>query len=213
MPISFSDGTVLPNPKKVLTHYCSAMGLGRRYEAWVHSDENLKQPNRLLYENWKAAHWVHARGMSWKSMEEYFSDERDSPLPLSAISPDADLVNDWPILRSAVHALLVPLLRKRGVAAANATKLLYQKRPGLIPILDSAVCARLAGCWDMKEADDVVDAIGKLRESMCGDGNLAELRRLKEWIRNAENVSLCPEARARISLMRLYDIVAWDSSD
>jgi hypothetical protein len=177
--------------------------------SWAYSEMNLSRPNHLLMKNWTAAFWVHAWGMSWTSMQDIFSDSSESSVPLGAIPARADIMTDWRTLRPAVAVELGVLLDKPGVAAANATKLLYQKRPALIPILDSIVCGKLGGSWDLRRLDDVMNAIDVFHTAITEPENAQSLRELKGWIHAAEELALSRDARNGISPLRIYDLVAW----
>ena len=209
MQLHFPVGTIVADPQTVVTDYFREMILGRRFEEWAYSQENLGHPNRLLFKNWTAAFWIRARGMRWKSMKHFFSDSTDSPMPLGAIRPQAELTTDWPAIRDAVAAVVSVLLREPRVAAANATKLLYQKRPALIPILDSVVCSKLAGSWDLRRVDDVLLAIDAFRAAIMDRTNARSLGQLKRWIGTYDALSLDRSARQRISVVRIYDLIAW----
>jgi hypothetical protein len=209
MQLSFPDGTIIQNPEGIVAAYFKDMYLGRRYEEWVYSCSNREMPNRLLMQNWNAAFWVRARSMKWVLLERFFSDSADGPLPLNTVPRDAELENDWPRPRELVSNLLTPLLRIRGIRAANATKLLYQKRSSLIPILDSRVCERLHGDWDLKNVGDVLSAVDVFYAAITETENRSVLSYLKKWIGSATEFELSGEARAGVSMLRIYDLVAW----
>ena len=211
MVLQFPNGTVVNDAENVVRRYFRDMFLGRRYEERAYSQENTSRPNHLLLKNWRASFWIHARGMSWKTMRELFNDEQECSLPLPAIPVEAVLASDWSSTQRFVARALEMLMAKPGVAAANATKILYQKRPALIPILDSVVCAKLAGRWDLRRSADVLRAIDGFRDAMMRPQNFAELCTLKDWIADAADVSLSQSARNSISVMRLYDIIAWSA--
>jgi len=121
---------------QVLRAYCQEMTLGMAYEQYVQSDENLSNPHTLTRGNFKNSRRVHSLGWSYIGL----ADLMDQHLPqLDQIPPDADMFLTDAYDGRAIDILVWACTQFRGINVANATKLLYQKRPRLIPIVDRLV--------------------------------------------------------------------------
>ncbi len=125
-------GVHIPDARPVLAWYFRVMTGGLTYENFVHSAGNRSQANVLTRENFENARSISAQGFSYADVEDLFGRE----LPeLKAIPIDADLFCTREHDASAVAAVN-SVYGHRGLQIANTTKLLYQKRPDYIPILD-----------------------------------------------------------------------------
>src|SRR5262249_47781928 len=126
--------TVTVDPVPTLTSYWQTMYLGVAYEKCVHSQANRDHANIIAPQNYKNSRRIHARGRGFS--EETFGPLLGVPLKeLEAIPLDADLFETKEFDKLA-RKLFCTLCMRRGIGAANATKILYQKRPRLFPILD-----------------------------------------------------------------------------
>jgi hypothetical protein len=104
------------------------------YECRVRQPENLAAPNQFTLVNWTTASLLVRDVLDWDETEWLAADA--SPL-LAALPPDADLFRHWPAIEAPVLELLDLLITRQGLSSHHATALLYQKRPALVPVLDS----------------------------------------------------------------------------
>jgi hypothetical protein len=146
---------------------------------------------------------VRARGWSYSGVSPLI--DLDWP-ELVRIPPDADLFDSDDFEGAAVTAL-TSLYGHRGIQIANAGKLFYQKRPGLIPILDNNARQALNVPWLRTNGGEEVFRLGfqRIREVTRYSENRGVLEQLHEW------VSLNPSLTGGLTLsrLRILDILAW----
>jgi len=108
--------------------------LGDRGIRDVFTDEDLRQINRTMV--------AHADRRVWDPfLNRVYPPLADLPCEwglFEALSP-----SEWAVRERLIRAALSALTEVRGIAAAQATKILHIKRPGLIPIIDSSVAHAL----------------------------------------------------------------------
>jgi hypothetical protein len=179
------------------------MYLGVSFEVFVNSEENTSMPDVLTCENLHAARQLHARGFSNATLSSFL----DWPLDrLADIPLHADLFTTKVHDASAIE-LLCDLCMLPGVKAANATKILYQKRPRLVPILDQY--ARLAIGLPWHGTNSRSDFKEMFRSAF------AALRWLARFGENATILGALARQSAQVcdgvalSRVRIIDILAW----
>jgi hypothetical protein len=188
---------------ETLQWYCSWATDGIKYERYVQSAENLANPNSLTTGNVSNLSSVRGRGWSWASLNGFLN----HPLrELESIPVDASL-----FLTKRYDDIIIQLVNSfcqlRGTKLANATKLLYQKRRGLIPIVDEFARRVFDLPWIDGAPDDFSKvlrmAFAHIRE--IESLNAAGLDELQAW-------SIAhPEETGGLSFsrLRLIDILAW----
>ncbi len=192
--------------RELLRQYCEREGtLGLAYERYVQSAENRKAPHRLTRENFRNTKRLSSQGWRYKSVATLI--DRYWP-QLERVPTDADL------LKTASHdadiiAVLVDVCDWPGINVSNATKLLYQKRPYLVPILD--VFARMAlnvpqmrGRGPQAHREDFERGFEQVRAVARYGTNIAALSQLEAWIRCDQSPTDVP-----LSRLRIIDILAW----
>lgn len=193
--------------RESLTRYFREMYLGVGYERYVHSSENRSEPNCLTRGNFTNAVNVRARGWSYAGVEHLINSPWSQ---LERIPPDADLFETEAYDAEAVEMLTALCLKAKGIQVANACKLFYQKRPRLIPILDSHVRQVMNVYWIGDKAPDDYRAVFRLgfqrfRELVTFGDNMNSLNRIREWL-----ASEPPETLGLpLSSVRIIDILAW----
>ena len=125
----------VPDGRQLLQWYFRTMTGAKEFEWYVQGAENRAQPDVLTRDNFTNIRRI--AGIGWSNSE--VAPLVDQALPeLGQIPLDADLLKT-----NAYDDLVVRLVEGlsecRGIKITNASKLLYQKRPALIPILDSWV--------------------------------------------------------------------------
>ena len=189
--------------ERLLRKYWAEMCRAVQYERFIHSDANRRNPDMLTQENLSNAFDLGARGFSYSALCGWM----DKPIrALAEIDPEADAFVTEDFDRKAA-GLFADLCMVRGVKAANATKILYQKRPRLFPVLDQyarcAVNVPYIGNDDRKDYEQVLLlALRRVREVGSTGANAATLARLE---------SIGPEVTTgiRLSRVRIIDILAW----
>jgi hypothetical protein len=187
---------------ELLSEYFTEMNLGVAYERFVQGPENRSRPHELTEGNWRAAFLVHARGMSRATMADLLG--RTLP-ELESVPPDADLFEtrefDDPVV-----ALVRRLTARRGVAVANATKLLYQKRPRLVPVVDGLFRHAFGVHWLEGDWGDVMRlALERLRAVAARPGNAEPLAAVDRWMRSPAAVT----SGLVLSRVRVLDVLGW----
>lgn len=193
----------VPDARVVIGRYFSEMVSGWQYEASVRRPENWLLPNVLTIENWNAANLINADGWQWEQVESILFNR---PLEkLAAIPFEADLERDWLGVGDPVQRLLCWMTELPGVGLANATKLLYQKRLGLIPILDRYVLQALGVKYAYRKPSGniVGPALDAFRQVMTR--NQASVTAVVNWL--ATN---CWATHGlALSRVRVVEVVAW----
>jgi len=153
-----------------------------------------------------AAQCVHAR-ISRASAREIrrtrLPDLQDIPETTDALATAAQ--------DAVVVAMVVRLAAIRGIGVAKATKLLCQKRPALVPMLDSVACPVLGVPDFDAPGEKVRRAYARFRELAAHSGNAATLTNLRGWF-DARPPIVAPTgcvSFARVSLLRAVDVLAW----
>lgn len=194
---------VVVDGKEVLKWYCSWATDGIKYEWIVQSAENQGVPDCLIEANISNLTNVRGRGWSWATLQPFVN----QPLAeLQTIPPDASLFETKEHDRAVIQ-LVNRFCRLRGTKIANATKLLYQKRPGLIPIIDEFARRAFDLPWTDGPLDDFSQtlrmAFWNLRE--FEQLNSRSLDELQAWNESAPDAT----AGLRFSRLRIIDILAW----
>jgi hypothetical protein len=179
------------------------MSDGARYELELNEPWNTSRPHVLTEDNFRNTRRVKAQGWTYEKTRRL----RSRVMPeLEAIPPWADLL-ETRVFDSALVKLVFALYDRPGIQIANACKLLYQKRPRLVPILDQYARRAFNIPWVRGEEDAVSLAIRRIREVASYKSNAASLSALVDWLRE------CPEVTHHIPLsrLRILDILAWST--
>ncbi|HEV3258742.1 MAG TPA: DUF6308 family protein [Gemmataceae bacterium] len=136
----------VPDGRDMIRWYFEAPSRGRKYEEGVQSTWNRASPNALTKENLVNARNARSQGWSYEDVKPLLS---QSYPELERIPPEADLLETNRYDADAIQ-LLERFLVCRGLKVANVSKLFYQKRPRLIPILDDFVrrAMNIPYLWD-----------------------------------------------------------------
>jgi len=193
----------VPDARDLVRRYFDEMVGGWRYEASIRQPANWLFPDVLTVENWINANLINARSWAWSDVSSALFNQ---PLPeLAAIEPGADLFADWAAVRPAVLDLVESVTLVRGIGLPNATKLLHQKRPLLIPIFDDYVL-RSIGVPRQRTWRAVAEIGFERFLSVALEASNAEaLSNITAWL--AEN-PLASRGLA-LSRVRVLDIIAW----
>jgi hypothetical protein len=106
-----------------------------QFEARSRLPEATAETDRLTFVNWSNALLLSPDAQDWQAVAGAFG---PSIPALRRIAPQADLLGDWRSLQeNAVEAFLL-LTDKFNVEPTLASRLLYQKRPGVFPLLDGS---------------------------------------------------------------------------
>ena len=189
--------------ERLLRDYWAEMYRAVRYENFVHSPGNCQSPNILLSANLSNATDLGARGFSYFALSGLLGSPLDD---LEKIPPDADAFVTTEFDRVAA-GLFARLCMVSGVKAANATKILYQKRPRLYPILDQyarrALNVPYIGGYERGDCEQLLLlALQRVRDIASVGPNAATLAHL-------ESVSSNVTGGIRLSRVRVIDILAW----
>jgi len=132
---------------------------------------------------------------------------------LNDIPPDLMLFylseNDWqggqghPGVRPKLQRLLEACLEIDNVGPAVATKVLYLKRPHLIPICDQRVRSRLLAN-EGEDAEAILTCIDKIRE--IGRENLASIADAVNWVQQHLPDG---DAYSKLSMVRAVEMAIW----
>jgi hypothetical protein len=104
-----------------------------RFEMAVRSPANLAAPNEISFGNWANSALLADEPAGWGEFEDLAPDLWAA---LEEVPLDADLFRDWVTVREPVLDLFEAVLVSPSVSLVQASALLYQKRPALIPVLD-----------------------------------------------------------------------------
>jgi hypothetical protein len=189
----------------VLGWYASEMTGGIAYQRFISSEENLSSPNALTRANFEAARRISSLGWSYDGVEHLIGVEMPE---LVEIPLDADFL-DTRAYDALVGEMVRRLCETRGIKIANATKLLHQKRPGLIPVLD-AFARQAVGCgWGRSDTDPGAAQVTQRgmdcfrKVAQWGD-NLAAVETLRTRAATDPTLKLGTPTR-----LRVLDILAW----
>ncbi len=191
------------NGTEMIRWYFREMYDGAKYERFVHSEENRAYPNCLTRRNFANASLIRARGWSYEGVKSLI----DCNLPeLARIPTDADLF-ETDIYDDAIVEALEVLYEYPGIQVANACKLLYQKRPRLVPILDAYVRQAVDVPWLREDgiAPVLRLAFTRLRELVNYGANGGNLDKIAEWVTSDPDITGVSE----LSKLRILDILAW----
>jgi hypothetical protein len=107
----------------------------RQFEARSRLPEATAETDRLTFANWSNALVLSPDAQEWQTVAGTFG---QSIPALRRIAPQADLLSDaGSVGPNAVEAFLL-LTDKFNVEPTLASRLLYQKRPGVFPLLDGS---------------------------------------------------------------------------
>lgn len=192
----------VPDARKVIGWYFRQMYDGVAYERFVHSEANRSSPNTLTRENFEYTRKVTGIGWSYVDVEGLIGRTFEE---LEQIPVDADIFETTALDTPAVRLLTHLHDDWKGIAVANATKLLYQKRPRLIPILDDFARRAMGVHWTSDTPSAFALGFSRVREVAAFGWNPQSLDRLLVWL--ADN----PDATAGLALSRLrvVDVLAW----
>jgi hypothetical protein len=177
---------------------------GVAYERYVRSRENLLHPNCLTRSNFSNARKVSSQGWSYAAVEPLI----DRTLPsLERIPLDADLFLSDACDIDAIDALDT-VFGHPGIRVANATKLLYQKRYKLIPILDVYVRQALdvpyyRETYTGRRAFEL--GFRKFREVANYAHNDRALSAIESYLKGHPEIT----GGMDLSRLRIIDILAW----
>lgn len=184
----------------LLARFSLEMNLSVLYDQRIREPWNLNQPHCLVEQNLATARLIHAQGYSNSS----FADVLGKPLPgLEAIPLDADLLST-DVYDGAAAECLAYLDRIPGICAANATKLLHQKRPGMFPVLDELVRRAL----DLPWTDGEAAAFRSILQMYRGAVQTREKINFVEALRDRLSSS-CAAHLADKPTIRILDALAW----
>jgi len=166
-------------------------------------------PNEFTENDIKAAEALGARGHANAAAEDLMG---DGGIHVREALENVDINwclfeiddNVWAQeVEPAVRAVIKAITTIRDIGFSVGTKLLYLKRPHLIPICDRLVNTRIID-HDAKNSDEVMDCINKIRQ--IGRANLvtitAAVQHLNEHLPNRD-------AYIEMSLVRALDAVIW----
>ena len=106
-----------------------------QFEARSRLPEATAETDRLTFANWSNALLLSPDAQEWQAVAGTFG---QSIPALRRIPLQADLLGDWRALQeNALEALLL-LTDKFNIEVTLACRLLYQKRPGVFPLLDGS---------------------------------------------------------------------------
>ncbi|UCD76224.1 MAG: hypothetical protein JSV91_04735 [Phycisphaerales bacterium] len=196
---------VTVDPRETICRYVEFAGTkGIKYERYVNSDENLAYPHRLTRNNFRNSKKVNSQGWHYSWVEDLI--DRDWP-ELARVPLDADALETDAFDADAI-AVLVALCQYRGIRVANATKLLYQKRPRLIPILDVLARKALGVHWaggDDAFRDAFALGFRRVREVAAHRNNARVLSDVTAWLESDPGLT----GGLPLSRLRILDILAW----
>jgi Family of unknown function (DUF6308) len=185
--------------RNVLSWYFSQMTGGARFQQAIQEEWNTKRPNCLVKQNFQAAKQISSMGWGYQKLGHLFG----KALPeLRRIPPNADLFRTTKY-DTDVGNVIDRLIGQPGIQIANATKLLSQKRPRLIPIFDEY--ARQSFHVPLLDGDVVTPALASIREIAEYKTNKQSLQNLSEWLVEHPTVA----DGLSLSMLRLMDILAW----
>ena len=193
----------VPDARAVVGRYFTVMTKGHEYERRVHSVENRAQPNRLTEFNWSAASQVHADWRNVSPADRTSVLDRDLSA-LAAIPEDVDVL-DTARYDEHFAELLDWLIGHRGIKVANATKLLYQKRPRLIPVMDEVARCVLGVAWTRGNRECALDGLAAVRLAATHARNRDVVEDVFAWIASGAS----PAGNLPVSRLRVIDILAW----
>lgn len=185
----------------LLRDYCRDMNLGVAYDERLREPWNTSAANSITTENLKVARLIHAQGFK----DDDLADLIGQPIAaLAAIPVDADLFATATHDQSAAE-LMAMLCGYRGIKAANATKLLHQKRPGLFPIFDSLVRRALGLSWpEVEGVAGYLQLLRQYRDVMLIEGNREAFNQIMERMGDAGTEPLAGKPPVRV-----LDALSW----
>lgn len=190
---------IIPDGVEMIRRYFREMTAGAEYERQIHGDWNTYQPDILLRRNFETAKLIASMGWSSNGVADLI----EQPIPgLPQVPPTADLflTSDHD---AAAATALAHLDKRRGIEAANATKLLYQKRPAYIPILDDY--ARRALCLPWVRTGGYEAILRRFRDCLSTPGNHDALLAIKSRLSSDPSIT----QGLSLSSVRIVDVLAW----
>lgn len=191
--------TAQVDAKETLQTYFRTMNLGVEFERHVQSQENRSSPNSLTRSNFSNARRLHSQGWSYNSVGELIDCEFDQ---LAAIPEDASLFAGAQYDDDLID-LLDELCGATGIQVANATKLVYQKRPALVPILDQYARESLGIGWVNDNREFFRYAFRRVRDFESRWATA--LTATEVWLKEEPGIT----GGLNLSRIRIIDILAW----
>src|SRR5439155_14880752 len=96
----------------------------------------------------------------------------------------------------------------RGIQIANTCKIMYQKRPRLIPILDEYARLALDIPWYQTGTECFQRGLAQVRQFAGYAENITVLQRLSRWLSDQTEMT----KGLSLSMVRLIDILAWGAT-
>jgi hypothetical protein len=198
--------------REIFKWYLKEMTRGVQYERELNQPWNTSSLNHLTKQNFQNARDIGSLGWSYEGIDSLLI----NPMPeLESIPPWVDLL-ETKHYDAALVKLVFALYGHRGIQIANACKILYQKRPRLVPILDQYARQAFNIPWipdngdadpqPAKEPDDVMTLASRQIRRVADHGsNCDTLSRLSIWLRESSDATGFPP----ISKLRVLDILAW----
>lgn len=185
--------------------YADVMTRGIAYQEYVIGSHNRAHPHALMRENFIKLRLFNGMGWSWKGVEPIL----DRAIPnLEQVPLDADMFET-----DAYDAILIQILSDlatredvRGIRVANASKLVHQKRPLYIPVLDAYVRRALNIHYVDLYPQAFELGFARFRSFVSLSQNSLSLKRLHYWARTELSQG---RIHLQLSKVRLVDIVAW----
>jgi hypothetical protein len=137
----------LPEAQELCSRYLNEMYNGVLYDRWVREEWNTSSPNEFRSKNIEATNKMGGR-LSYNGSKVMLDEEIPA---LKKIPLAADLF-ETEKFDGIAGDILMYLDGFTGVDVAVASKLLYQKRPGLVPIFDSLTRRAMGIAWSRGEA-------------------------------------------------------------
>lgn len=192
----------VPDARETVQWYFPEMYLGVEYEAFVQGESNRSAPNTLTHANFEYTRKVTGIGWGYADVQDLIGRTFEE---LEAIPLDADIFDTDVYDRHAVKLLTHLHDGYKGIKVANASKLLYQKRPKLIPIFDDFVRRALNIYWVEPTYKAFELGFSRLREVGSYGENGQALDRTIAWLIAHPEVT----AGLTLSKLRVLDILAW----
>lgn len=193
-------GYVSEDVETELCRYYTVFTDGLQYDEIVYSVENRGRSDTLLEINWKGLCELKGRGRRLATKPKLIGTEL---VALADVPDDASLFGGDQF-DDTLATLVGELAEYDGISLANATKLLHQKRPGLVPILDS-FAREAMGIENATDPSSIRHALHRVRLTAEDSRNSAALDVACSWV-HAGNT---PVGDRPVTRLRVLDILAW----